>query len=271
MIRRHPLIAFFVLAYALSWSYWIPMAAAGMRTGPGSSASHLPGLFGPAIAALLVTAVTEGRAGVGRLFRRIVLVSRPRGRFLFYAFSPLLFLLLAFVIARVIGWTWPSAADFGTYSGLPAYPLLITFAFVLLFNGFGEETGWRGFALERLQHRLGAVRGTLALAGLWAGWHIPTFFVVETYRGMTVPVIIGGFGLGICAGSIVLARVTRQTGGSILAAALWHALYNMTSATAAATGVIAAVTTMCVIAWAMGLLAVDLRLRRRDSLVGVAR
>jgi hypothetical protein len=94
----------------------------------------------------------------------------------------------------------------------------------------------------------------LILALLWAGWHTPAFFIVETYRTMTLPMIIGGFGVGICAGAIVLSRIARQTEGSVLAAALWHALYNMTSATVASRGVIAAVTTTCVMVWAVVLL-----------------
>jgi CAAX protease family protein len=144
--------------------------------------------------------------------------------------------------------------------GLPAVLLL-----VLLFNGFGEEAGWRGFALEPLQCRYGPVVGTLILAALWAGWHTPAFFVVETYRTMTVPMIIGGFGLGICAGSIVLSRIAQRTDGSVLAAALWHALYNMTSATAASRGVIAAVTTTCVMLWATVLLIGEARRRTHPS------
>ena len=52
--------------------------------------------------------------------------------------------------------------------------------------------------------------------------------------------------MGICAGAIVLSPITQRTNGSVLAAALWHSLYNMTSASAASRGVIAAVTTTCV-------------------------
>jgi len=51
VIRRHPLPAFFVLAYLFSWSYWIPLALAG---GEGS---HIPGLLGPMLAAFVVGAV----------------------------------------------------------------------------------------------------------------------------------------------------------------------------------------------------------------------
>jgi len=253
-IRRYPLISFFAITYAISWSYWVPLALAGVQTAPGSRATHFPGLLGPAVAAFIVTGMTEGRAGVLKLAQRLVLVSRPVPRFLLYSLSPLLFLALARAFASAADAPWPAWSDFSIYSGLPAIGLPAVFALVLLFNGFGEETGWRGYALEPLQHRYGPIAGTLILALLWATWHTPTFFIVETYRTMTVPMIVGGFGLGICAGALVLSRISQQTNGSVLAVALWHALYNMTSATAASRGVVAAVTTTCVMVWAAVLL-----------------
>ncbi len=63
MIHRHPLVAFFALAYALTW--WVyPLLYLSPLLG-------LLGMFGPALAAILVTALTEGRAGVGLLLRRV--------------------------------------------------------------------------------------------------------------------------------------------------------------------------------------------------------
>ena len=264
-VRRHPLVSFFGLAYGLSWAYWIPLALAGVRTAPGSSTTHEPGLLGPALAAFIITGLTEGRAGVVAFAKRLVLISRPAWRFFIYSLSPLIFLGLAVVVAIVIHTPLPPWSEFAIYSGLPPLGFLTILLLVLLFNGFGEEAGWRGFALEPLQRRFGPVGGTLMLAGLWAGWHTPTFFVVETYRTMTVPMIIGGFGLGICAGAIVLSRIARRTDGSVLAAALWHALYNMTSATSASRGVIAAVTTTCVMVWATMLLISEVRRGMRPS------
>jgi membrane protease YdiL (CAAX protease family) len=265
--RRNSLVGFFVLAYGLSWAYWIPLALAGVRTAPGSSATHEPGLLGPALAALIMTGLTEGRSGLVAFGKRLVLVSRPTSRFLIYSLSPLLFLGLALAVAIVMHAPLPRVSEFAIYSGLPPLGLPTILLLVLLFNGFGEEAGWRGFALEPLQRRFGPVGGTLILAGLWAGWHAPAFFVVETYRIMTVPMIIGGFGLGICAGAIVLSRIAQRTAGSVLAAALWHALYNMTSATAASRGVIAAVTTTCVMVWATVLLIGEARRRTQPSVL----
>ena len=253
-VRRNPLVSFFVLAYGLSWAYWIPLALAGVRTAPGSVSTHEPGLLGPALAACIVTGLTQGKAGVVALAGRLLFISRPTWRFVAYSLSPLAFLGVAIAVGAVTHAPLPPWSDFAVYSGLPPLGFAAVLLLVLLFNGFGEETGWRGFALEPLQRRFGPVVGTLLLAALWAGWHTPTFFVVETYRSMTVPMIIGGFGLGICAGAIVLSRIAQRTDGSILGVAIWHTLYNMTSATAASRGVIAAVTTTCVMVWATALL-----------------
>jgi uncharacterized protein len=253
IVRKHPLVSFFLLAYGLSWAYWIPMAVTGIRVGPGSHASHFPGLIGPALAAFIVTRFTRGKEGASALARRLVLVSRPVARFLAYSLSPLIFLALAVVVARAAQAPLPPLSDFGVYSGLPPLGLPIVVSLVLL-GGFGEETGWRGFALEPLQRRFGPAAGTLILGALWAAWHAPLFFIVDSYRAMTLPMIAFGFGFGICAGALVLSRVAHRTDGSVLAAALWHAAYNMTSATAAGRGVIAAVTTTAVMVWAIALL-----------------
>lgn len=256
LVRRHPLGSFVVLAYALSWADWIPLAVQDARVVPGGSVTHFPGLLGPAVAAFLIVAITEGSVGLGRLLRRMVLISRPSLRFFVYSLSPLAFLVLAVVVARIMGSSVPSVRDFGFYSGLPAFSLPVVLLLVVIFSGYGEETGWRGFAIAPLQERFGPVKGTLVLALIWAGWHTPAFWFVEGYRTMGVAGILGGFGLGICAGAVVLARVLNRTNGSVLAASLWHATYNLTSATAAGRGMVGAFTTTCVMLWA-GLLVVQ--------------
>lgn len=258
-VRRHSLAVFVALAYAISWADWIPLALSGAVVTPGGSVTHFPGLLGPMLAAFLVTAIVEGRSGVARLGRRMFLVSRPPWRFVFYSLSPLAFLALALVVGRAAGLEAPAVRGFATYSGLPVLPLPAVLLLAFVFNGYGEETGWRGFALEPLQERLGPLKGAVALALIWAGWHTPTFFCIEGYRSLGVAGLIGGFGLGICAGSLVLARVANRTGGSVLAVSLWHAIYNMTSATAASRGVIGAVTTTCVMLWATILLVQEWR------------
>ncbi|HZD79648.1 MAG TPA: CPBP family intramembrane glutamic endopeptidase, partial [Actinomycetota bacterium] len=196
-VRRHPLVAFVVLAYLLSWSYWIPLAWNGAVVVPGGSVTHLPGLLGPALAALLVPLLAGDREALADLLRRMRLVTRPVWRFGLVSLSPLVFLGLALPVAAVTGAPLPDVSDFARYSGLPVLELWAVVPIVFVVNGLGEETGWRGFALPRLQQRFGPLGGTLVLAVIWAAWHVPLFQAVETYRLMTPATMLFGFGLGI--------------------------------------------------------------------------
>ena len=116
IVRRYPLLTFFALAYALSWTYWIPLALSGARVAPGSSVTHFPGLLGPAISAFIVTAVIDGRSGVVALSRRLILIPTPAWRFIAYSLSPLVFLALAVVLGAISHATLPNTTDFTIYS-----------------------------------------------------------------------------------------------------------------------------------------------------------
>jgi uncharacterized protein len=270
-VRQHAVLSFTLLAYSFSWLAWTPLLTHDVRVTPGGSVTHFPGLLGPALAAFVVALFVDGATGGHQLTRRILKVSRPTFSFFAYSLSPLVFLVLALGVLVVLRRPLPTPSDFGVYSGLPLLSLPVVVLLVFPINGFGEETGWRGFALARLQERYGPVRGTLVLALIWAGWHIPMFWFVEGYRAWGIVGLVGGFGLGIVAGAIVLARVVNRTDGSILAAALWHSTYNMTAATAASRGIVGAVTTTCVMLWACILLLSEWRRPLARSRLLVAR
>lgn len=269
-VRQHSVLSFVALAYVISWAAWLPLLVRDARVVPGGPVTHFPGLLGPAIAGLVITALVDGAVGLRRLLRRMVLVSKPSAVFFAYSLSPFAFLLLALGVVVIVDRPLPSPSDFAIYSGLPVLSVPVVLLLVLLFTGYGEETGWRGFALGPLQQRYGPLKGTLALALIWAGWHIPAFWFVEGYRALGVAGLLGGFGLGIAAGTLVLARVLNRTDGSVLAAVLWHATYNLTSATAASRGIIGAVTTTCVMVWAGLLLIMEWRRPLERSRLAIA-
>ena len=262
------LVVFFALAYALSWSWAIPLAAAHLvvRRGVGWP-THLPALLGPAIAALVVTAWTMGRPGVRDLGARLVRWRVPV-RWWLVAVSPVAFLGLALAAVAVAGQALPSVGDFGRFSGTPAIGLagvlLIIFA-----GAVGEETGWRGYALPQLQRRFSPLASSLILAGLWFGWHLPQFWVIATYRDFAPAGYVGMF-CGLACGAVVLTWLYNRSGGSILLVAVWHGLYNLVSGTQAATGVLAAVVTTLIMIQGVALIILDLRARRcgRPSVLG---
>jgi membrane protease YdiL (CAAX protease family) len=129
-------------------------------------------------------------------------------------------------------------------------------------GSLGEESGWRGFALPRLQRRLGALRATLVLAPLWWLWHLPQFFVIATYRDFRPFGYVAMF-LGLTCGAIVLTWLYNRSGGSVLLVVVWHGAYNFAAATQASVGTIAAVVSTLVMVQALVLLGLELRARRR--------
>ena len=113
----------------------------------------------------------------------------------------------------------------------------------------GEETGWRGFALPRLQQRHSALNATLRLTIGWAVWHLPAFFYLPSYAAIGLAAIPGFF-IGIGAGAIVLTWLYNSSGGRMLPAILWHASFNWVTASPHSSGLTAAVVSTVVIAWA---------------------
>jgi CAAX protease family protein len=204
VIRRHPLVAFFVLAYVLTW--WVyPLLFLSPLIG-------LLGLFGPALAAIIVTGVTEGRAGVGVLLRRLVHWRVPLPWWAVALGLPAVLSLVAALLYAVGG---PSGLTLGRLTVLDL---------VLVVLVAGEELGWRGYALPRLLERLSPLVASVVLGLLWGLWHLPTFFIPGTPQyGLSIPAYL----LLTISYSILLTWVWGPTGGSVLVATLAHGMINV--------------------------------------------
>ena len=251
---------FFVLAYAISWGWAIPLAASGAVVGRGHAwPTHYPALLGPAIAAVVVTAWTEGRAGLADLGRRMVRW-RVGLRWWSAAVSPAALVVVVLLGGLVVGRQVPPLSDFGRFSGTPAAGVLGVFLLITLVNGVGEETGWRGYALPQLERRFSPRVATLVVGLLWYGWHIPQFFLIATYREFA-PVQYVGMFVGLLAGAVVLTWLYNRT-ASVLLVIVWHGVYNLVGGTQAATGIVAAAVTTLIIGQAVVLLVLDGRARR---------
>jgi membrane protease YdiL (CAAX protease family) len=256
---------FVLLAYGFSWAWLLPIALTGgvVRSGVGWP-THFPALLGPLLAALVVTARQHGRRGLRDLLRRMVQVKVP-ARWWLFALSPVLLLGVVLLIDGAVGQPRPGAADFAVFSGLPSgWGLAGVAGALLLVNGFGEETGWRGYALPVLQSRHTPLVSTLIVAALWAGWHVPMFWLVDTFRSFG-PGILVGWVVGLFCGAVVLSWLYNRSGGSILLVAVWHASYNLISGTDGGAGLLAAASTVLVIMLAAVLVGLEIRASRRGE------
>jgi uncharacterized protein len=207
LVRRRPLVSFFVLACLLSW--WpAALYAAGASPVPVAG-------FGPFLAALAVLGMTHGRSGVGALLRSMIQWRAPRRAYLLAIGLPLLLSGSAIVANLALGAADPSAGDLAAWTGIPVTALL-----VLLIPGVGgawEEPGWRGFALPRLERHLGAIAGPLVLGVLWVLWHGPLFLAGQIHW---TDVLV------VTAASVVIAAVFHTARESVLVAMVMHATNN---------------------------------------------
>jgi uncharacterized protein len=250
-VARWPVVSFYGLTIALSWGYWLGLLAQGKRVVPGSAVTHFPGLLGPMLAALGVTAVIGGRKALLELFGRMFRFGPHWPSKLMLALSPLALGAAAFVAMLVLRRPFPSLDAFAHFPGLPAdWPLAGVVLAVVAINGLGEETGWRGFVTERLLASHGRFKATLWVALLWSVWHLPLFWLNSRMATLMGPILIGGLFALVC-GAFVLAQVYLATGHSILCVALWHAGYNMMVATEIGTGWPAAIVSTAVMVWGL--------------------
>ena len=210
LVKRHPIITFFVLAYALSWWIWILYAFNVTFLGPIFA-------LGPFLAAIIVTALTKGTAGLKALLSRMVRWRVGLGWYAAALLLPVAVYVVAVSLSILLGARASTAEQFGSW-----YLIFPLFAYSLLFplsGAFGEELGWRGYALPRVQARLWALSAALVIGVIQTAWHLPLFMIDRSTS--PVPLIVGYMGLGILA-----TWVFNNTRGSVLLTMLLHASFN---------------------------------------------
>ncbi len=227
-LARHPLLFFFLIAFTGSWLVEAPVVLS--RTGTGLLPFTLPPLVqaltiaaatftGPTLSAFVMTGAIDGRPGVRRLLRRYVLW---RVKLRWY-----LFILLVIPASEVFGaLVLPGvAASYQplTLSMVLAYPAAFASTF-FLGGPLGEEPGWRGFALPRLQPLYGPLTGSVLLGVLWALWHFPLFWS-GVWTPPTLPNMVM-FIVMITALTVVMSWVFNNAQGSLLITMLMHASFN---------------------------------------------
>lgn len=179
------------------------------------------------VSAFVVTALVGGYAGVRELLGRVFRWRVSLGWWVVATLgTPILFLVGA-VISLLLFGGWPDLGEFGRSDEFAFLGLLPYWLANIVFFGFGEEVGWRGFALPRLQTGRNALVASLILSLFWAGWHIPLFSFVMGFESMGLAAVPGWF-FFMVTGSVLLAWIYNGTGGSVLIVAIFHGTLDIT-------------------------------------------
>lgn len=166
VIGRSSVIAFFVLAMVLG-AGTVYLVAQGILPAGVALASVLSA----SIAGIIMTAVEDGRAGLGLMLSRLLIWRVGSGYWLF----ALLFLVPTFLLGSLANPLFNG--DRLSFDNLrPAFQILPMFLVFLIVAGLGQEVGWSGFLMPRLQARYSALTSSVIRAALGGIWHLPLFF-----------------------------------------------------------------------------------------------
>jgi membrane protease YdiL (CAAX protease family) len=223
-IKRNPLISMYIIMFVVAWSVMVPQALYSQGILSASLPEFIEILIGwaPAIAAIIVSEVIAGRAGVRELLQRFLIWRVGLRWYLVSAFLLAILILGGIGLHVFFGGTMPAipAADAPLWQTALIFLVLVLIGF--LFNT--EEVAWRGFALPRLQSRYDTLIAALLITIPEVLLHLPLFWANENPFFQTVGVY--WFSAFSVAAVVVYIYVFNMTKGSLLIVTLLHASQN---------------------------------------------
>ena len=211
--------AFFALACAISWLDWGLVIASHRGWVPFHVGPNPWGSFGPALAAIALAAWHGGGAGVRALLAPIRRWRVGAVGWAIALLGPFAAVALAVGIAVALG---EPAGDFAVPD--PVELLVLAIAIAIVGGPLGEEIGWRGYALPALLRGCSPAVASLAVAAMWAVWHLPLFWMPgAAQEGSSV----WGFVALLTACSVLTTWLWLRTGGSLAIAIAFHWAINV--------------------------------------------
>jgi membrane protease YdiL (CAAX protease family) len=174
-VRRHPVVAYFALTYAISWSgAFLVVAPRVLRH---QAIPKIDGiimfpvmLVGPVFSGILLTRIVDGASGLRDLFSRVRRVQLPVRWYVALLIPPSLILSVLLGLKTFVSPAFaPNFFLMGLLFGVPA--------------GVFEEIGWTGYAFPKMSRRFGGLTASILLGLLWGLWHLP----VIDYLGTATP------------------------------------------------------------------------------------
>ncbi len=235
-MKRHPLLAFFLLTFVFSWAVWMPLAAPGLsRFSISPRQAQMLGAFAPSLAALIVTAATGGVRALQALFGRLLIWRVGAAWYVAALLLPAGISLLTTALYTMFGgdapnYAEPPLAQAALPKALAGWNVWLTlppvfFQHLLFGTSLSEELAWRGFALPRLQQRHSALAASAWIGVLWALWVLPLYWGYYSAQG-GAPVALAL--LGILPGQVLATWLFNNAKGSLLVLLLFNTALKVT-------------------------------------------
>jgi len=225
-MRRGNVWLFFGLTFALTWGVGLFYVVLGSRFsalfGPLGVTNPLfyLAVWSPAICAITLAAL-QGRAGLADLFGRLARFNIGIQWYLLPTFGIAAIALAARALSAHFG--GPSVSAAFLPAGGQSWFIAALLMFVVDPGPLGEEPGWRGYALPRLEQRRGGLVAALILGTIWGVWHLPAFFISTLpQNGLAFPMFL----VQSIAFTVLMVWMVNNARGSIIPAILFHWAIN---------------------------------------------
>lgn len=181
------------------------------------------GAFAPMMAAITLVVREEGWKGT-RVFLGQALDFRIKPVYLVLALaSPVLIHAIAHYLALAVGL---DVAKTLIPAEIPIAPIVLaipTFILMLVIGGGQEEFGWRGYAQESLQEKIGVIPASLVIGVIWGIWHLPLWFMAGDLHSAYSFL---AFVMMTTSISIVYAWLYNSSGKKLIVVMFFHAMNN---------------------------------------------
>ena len=214
-VKQNQIVLFFILTFILSWFPWYAGIAPEVMA------------MGPSLAVIIIVVIVAGRRGLGGLFRPFIRWRASLGLWGIALFGMAFLFLIGLGVHLLLGGEAPPFIMIKEELNL--IPLYLVMVVLMPWNGpVGEEFGWRGYALPKLQSKYGALIASLVIGTVWGVWHLPDFFapmgVLSAMVSAVGLVFILPYTLGTIANAIFMTWLYNKSKGSALIAGIvWHA------------------------------------------------
>ena len=257
LFKKYPVAAFYIVALLIGAIFTAPFIANYLGLIPAVPFITIFGAaFSASLAAIIVTGVISGKAGVKKLLGRFLIWRFGIGWWLAALLLPAVATLGAVLLSSQFG---GRALDTSQLS--PVYTLVPLLLMKVIQAGMGEEFGWRGFALPRLQSRYNALAASIIVGIMHALWHWPLYFIepmTQYYEQVAwgfVPALLIDTVM-VTLWSIMYTWLYNNSKGSVLMAAFFHGVVPTWMSYLAATSAWGGEIDMGPFVWYMGIFAV---------------
>jgi uncharacterized protein len=218
------IVIWVALLFALTFAGALPLIIGNINfNNPPQSAPLIPLVFTgvvfigytPTVAALLITA-RDG--GTRALLRQIGTWRVGIAWYVLVLVGPLVLVLFADAIYMILGGVTPKQ--------WLVFPSNFAVIGPLIAGALGEEFGWRGFALPRLQSRYGALWACVIIGTIWATWHLWPIITPGGLSSVTPADVVQTY-IRLIATAIVYGWIYNSTNGSLFLVMVAHTGHNI--------------------------------------------